>query len=49
MGEKLITPLIVLGVADLVLVTDCSHRFTLQAVPHDAGFGLGIPLPSVHG
>jgi hypothetical protein len=49
LGSNLIMPLLILGLAALVLVTDFSPRFTLQALQHDAGFGLGIPFPSVHG
>jgi hypothetical protein len=49
MRRKLLTPLVILGLTDLVLVTDCSHRFTLQAFKQDAGLGLSLPFPSVHG
>jgi len=35
--------------ADLVFVTDFRYRLTLQTFENKAGFGLGIPFPSVHG
>ena len=47
--EKLIAPLVLLSLADLVVLTDGHHRFALEAFEHDDGLGLGIPLPSLHG
>ena len=49
MSQKLVAPLVVLGLADLVFATDFSHRLTLQTLEHNTGFGLGLPFPSVHG
>jgi hypothetical protein len=49
MRQKLITPLVVLGLANLVFVTDFRYRLTLYTFENHAGFGLGIPFPSVHG
>jgi hypothetical protein len=47
--QKLITPLVVRGLAHLVFVTDFRSRLTLYTFENHAGVGLGIPFPSVHG
>ena len=49
MGEELVTPLVILGLAELVLAANLGHRFALEPLEHDHGFGLGIPLPHLHG
>jgi hypothetical protein len=49
MRQKLITPLVVRGVAPRVFVTDCRSRLTLYTFENHVGVGLGIPCPSVHG
>jgi hypothetical protein len=49
MGEKLVAPLIVQGLADLILIADFGHWLALQALQHDLCFRVGIPCPSVHG
>jgi hypothetical protein len=40
MGQELVPPLIIQGLADLVLMTELRHRLALQALQHDPGFGL---------
>src|SRR4030042_1098090 len=47
--EKLISPLIVLCLADLMLDTNISHMFTLQPFHHNHCLCLRIPFPSFHG
>jgi hypothetical protein len=47
--QELVPPLVVLGLADLVLVTDFGDRLALEAFDHDQGFRLGIPLALLHG
>jgi hypothetical protein len=47
--QKLIAPLVVLRLADLVVLADGGHRFPLEAFEYDGRFGLGVPLPSFHG
>jgi hypothetical protein len=47
--EKLVPPLITLGLAELVLVTEFRDGPTLKALNHDLSFRLGAPLSSVHG
>ncbi len=47
--KKLITPLVLLGLADLMVLTNRGHRLALEALEDDGGFGLGVPLPSSHG
>jgi hypothetical protein len=49
MRETLITPLIIQGLADLVLVTQLCDGPALQALNDDLRFRRGIPCPSVHG
>jgi hypothetical protein len=49
MGQKLVAPLIILGLADLMLRAQFRHRLALQAFYHHHRFGLGIPFPSLHG
>jgi hypothetical protein len=47
--QKLIAPLVVLRLADLVVLADGGHRLPLEAFEYDGRFGLGVPLPSFHG
>lgn len=47
--EKLMAPLVLLGLADLIVLTHRDHRLALEALTHAGGFSLGIPLPSSHG
>jgi hypothetical protein len=47
--EKLIEPLIILGLSDLIVLTNRGHRLAFKALKHDDGFDLGVPLPSLHG
>lgn len=47
--QELVAPLVILGLADLVIPTDTRDRFTLEFFKYDDGLGLGIPLPSFHG
>jgi hypothetical protein len=49
MAQKLITPLGVLGLADLVLRAQLSHRLALEACNDDQGFGFGVPFAAWHG
>jgi hypothetical protein len=49
MDQELVPPLIIQGLAALVLMTELRHRLALPALQHDPGFGLGIPLASWHG
>jgi hypothetical protein len=49
MGSKLVTPLVILGWADLMLVTDFRYGLALKALNHHVGFHLRIPFSSVHG
>jgi hypothetical protein len=49
MGEKLVAPWLILGLADLLLGANCRHRLALQALNDEHRVGLGIPLPSLHG
>jgi len=49
MGHKLVTPMIVLRLADLMLMAKFGHRLTLEALKHKHGFGFGIPFPAWHG
>ena len=48
MGQKLITPLIVEGLADLVLMADLGHRPALETLNYARGCGFGILLPAFH-
>jgi hypothetical protein len=49
MCQQLIAPLIIQGLATLVLMADFRHRPALKALNHDRGCKLGIPCPSVPG
>jgi hypothetical protein len=48
MRQKLITPLVVLGLADLVLSAQFGHGLALEALEHDHGFGFSIPLAPLY-
>src|SRR5437879_7361023 len=47
--QKLIAPLVILGLTDVILGTDDGHRPALEAFEYNGGFGLGVPLASLHG
>ena len=47
--QALVPPLVLLGLADLVLVADAGDRLALEAFDHDQGFRLGVPCALVHG
>lgn len=47
--EQLITPLILLGWADLIILTNRSHRLAFEALQDNGGFSFRVPLPSLHG
>ena len=47
--QKLVAPLVILRLADLVVLTDGGHRFALEPFEHDGGLGLRVPLASLHG
>jgi len=47
--EKLVAPLVVLGLTDLVLDTKLIHRPPPQTLNHDEGLRLGIPFSAFHG
>jgi hypothetical protein len=49
MREKLVAPLIVEGLANLILVTQFRDGSALKALDHDLGCGLGGPCPSMQG
>jgi hypothetical protein len=49
MGQKLVPPLIILGVAELMLVTEFRDGFPLEAFEHDHRLGFGIPCSSLPG
>jgi hypothetical protein len=49
MGHKLVTPLIVLRLADLMLMAKFGHRLVLEALKHNHGLGVGMPFPAWHG
>jgi hypothetical protein len=49
MGQKLVPPLIILGWAELMLVTEFRDGFPLEAFAHDQRLGCGIPCSSLHG
>ncbi|MGH7228742.1 MAG: hypothetical protein ACREIH_05940, partial [Nitrospiraceae bacterium] len=48
-GQKLIAPLVLLRLADVVVLTDGGYRFALEAFKHDGGLGLRVPLAPLHG
>ncbi|TLY22577.1 MAG: hypothetical protein E6K66_07850, partial [Nitrospirae bacterium] len=45
----MIAPLVILGLTDVILGTDDGHRPALEAFEYNGGFGLGVPLASLHG
>jgi hypothetical protein len=47
--EQVITPLIILGLAALIVLTNCSHRLVFEAFKDDGGFGFRATRPSLHG
>jgi hypothetical protein len=49
MSQKLVAPLVVLGLADLVLGANLGDGLALQALDDNYRFGLGVPFASVHG
>jgi hypothetical protein len=49
MGQELVAPLVIQGLADLMLSTDFCHRLTLQALKHNHDLRFGVPFSSVHG
>jgi hypothetical protein len=49
MGQKLVTPLIILALADLMFVADFCDWLPLQPLNHDHDLCLGIPFSSLHG
>ena len=49
MGQTLVPPLIILGLAELRLGTEFRDGFPLEAFEHDHRLGFGLPLSSVHG
>jgi hypothetical protein len=49
MGQKLIAPLVRLGLADLMFGAELHHGLAFQAFEDNHRCGVGIPFPSVHG
>jgi hypothetical protein len=49
MGQKLVPPLVLPGLADLLLVAERRDGLALQAFDDDPGFGVGVPLAAGHG
>jgi hypothetical protein len=49
MRQELVPPLIIQGLAALVLGPNFGHRLALKALEDDDRFGLGIPFSSCHG
>jgi len=49
LGQDRPEGLVILGLADLMLVTDFRYGLALKALNHNFGFRLRIPRPSVHG
>jgi hypothetical protein len=49
MGQKLVPPLVVRRLADLVLSAELSYRLTFEAFNDNHSLGLGIPFSSLHG
>jgi hypothetical protein len=49
MSQRLVAPLIILGLADLMLVTELGDGLTFQAFDDDHRFGFGVPLTALHG
>jgi hypothetical protein len=47
--QKLVPPLVVERLADLMLGANLGHGFTFEALKHDQRFRFSLPLPSVHG
>ena len=48
-GEELVPLLVILGLVELALTANLSHRLALEPLEHDHGFCLRIPLPHLHG
>jgi hypothetical protein len=49
LGQKLVAPLSIQQLDKLVRIAAFRHGLALQALEHNLGFGVGVPLPSVHG
>jgi hypothetical protein len=49
MSQELVPPLIIQGLTALVLGAEPRHWLALQALQHNPGVGLGIPVASLHG
>jgi hypothetical protein len=49
MRQKLVPPLLVQGLADLMLSANRGHRFAFEALDHNHSFGVGVSLSSFHG
>jgi len=47
--QKLITPLVLLSLTDLVVLANGRHGFALQPLQDRCGLRLGVPLASLHG
>jgi hypothetical protein len=47
--QKLVAPVIIEGLTNLMLVTQLRDRLALQALDNDYGVGVGVPLPAFHG
>lgn len=43
--EQLITPVVIVGLAERIVLTNRSHRLAFETLEHVSDFGLGIPLP----
>jgi hypothetical protein len=49
MGQKLAPPLILLGLTDLMLITEFRDGLPLEALKFNQRFDFAIPFSSVHG
>jgi hypothetical protein len=49
LAKKLVAPLVVLGLTDLMLGANLRHRFAVKPLKHNQRFGFGIPFPALHG
>jgi len=48
-GQKLVLPLVILGLTDLMRMTEFRDWLPLEALKHDPYFNFDIPLASWHG
>jgi hypothetical protein len=47
--QEVVAPLLIEGLTALMFGTNLGHRLTLETLKDGQSFGLGIPLPSLHG